>query len=125
MNKELTDNIKYILIGTFIALLGGALRVLFSIKEKEGKKLWEHAVTLLIVVIVGLVSSYIIYNAGLNNEWYSAGILFVLGYGYDVFLKLITKNAPKWIDGLVKGYLENRYGIDIDKDEKEDKTPED
>ncbi|AOR28710.1 hypothetical protein FORMB_16710 [Formosa sp. Hel1_33_131] len=48
------------------------------------------------------------------------GILFVLGYGYDKFLKMITTNVPNWIDVAMKGYLEKRYGVDMDKKEKED-----
>ncbi|MDB0600343.1 hypothetical protein PL373_04130 [Tenacibaculum maritimum] len=113
------ENIKFLLIGTAIAFAGGLLRVLISIQNKENKRPWEHLVTLLIVVIVGMTISYVLHMAELHNEWYSMGILFVLGYGYDKFLKMITTNLPNWIDQFVKGYLENRYGVDIDKKDKD------
>tara|TARA_B110000967_G_scaffold209539_1_gene266152 strand:+ start:2232 stop:2618 length:387 start_codon:yes stop_codon:yes gene_type:complete len=118
------ENIKFLLIGTAVAFAGGLLRVLISIQNKEKKRPWEHLVTLLIVVIVGLTLSYSLSRAELHNEWYSMGILFVLGYGYDKFLKMITTNLPDWIDALMKGYLEKRYGVDMkDKNlENEDKT---
>ena len=109
------ENIKFLLIGTAVAFAGGLLRVLISIQNKEKKRPWEHLITLLIVVIVGLTISYALHRAQLHNEWYSMGILFVLGYGYDKFLKMITTNLPNWIDALMKGYLEKRYGVDMDE----------
>ncbi|MDI1257335.1 MAG: hypothetical protein PSV16_14670 [Flavobacterium sp.] len=115
------ENIKILLIGTAVAFSGGLLRVLISIQNKEKKQPWEHAVTLIIVIIVGLTSSYVMHKANLDNKWYSTGILFLLGYCYDKFLLIITKNFPNWIDKAVKGYLESRYGISIDDEpEKND-----
>jgi hypothetical protein len=118
------ESIKVLLIGTAIAFSGGLLRVLISIQNKERKQPWEHIVTLLIVVIVGFTMSYMMHKASLNDEWYSTGILFVLGYGYDKFLKMITSNLPYWIDRAVKGYIESRYGVDTYKESDEEKTKE-
>ena len=109
------ESIKFLLIGTAVAFAGGLLRVLISIQNKEQKRLWEHLVTLLIVIIVGFTISYVLHKAKLDNEWYSIATLFMLGYGYDRFLKMITTNFPNWIDLIVKGFLEKRYGIDMDK----------
>lgn len=116
------ENIKILLIGTAVAFSGGLLRVLISIQNKEKKQLWEHVVTLLIVIIVGLTMSYVMHKANLNDKWYSTGILFVLGYGYDKFLKMITTNFPNWIDKAVKGYIENRYGVNINEESDEEKV---
>jgi L-cystine uptake protein TcyP (sodium:dicarboxylate symporter family) len=113
------ENIKVLLMGTAVAFSGGLLRVLISIQNKEKKKVWEHIVTLLIVIIVGLTMSYVLHKAGMSNEWYTTGILFVLGYGYDRFLKMITTNLPNWIDKAVKGYLENKYGVDMNEEKTE------
>jgi hypothetical protein len=118
------DSIKALLIGTAIAFSGGLLRVLISIQNKEKKKLWEHFITLAIVVIVGFTMSYVMNRADLNNKWYSTGVLFVLGYGYDKFLKMITTNLPDWIDKSMNMYIENKYGTNTgrryDKDEKKE-----
>ncbi|MGL6126553.1 hypothetical protein, partial [Chryseobacterium artocarpi] len=92
------DSIKALLIGTAIAFSGGLLRVLVSIQNKEKKQPWEHFITLMIVIIVGFTMSYLMNRAELHDKWYSTGILFVLGYGYDKFLKMITTNLPNWID---------------------------
>jgi ABC-type iron transport system FetAB permease component len=119
------ENIKILLIGTAVAFSGGLLRVLISIQNKEKKQLWEHVVTLLIVIIVGFTMSYVIHKANLNDKWYATGILFVLGYGYDKFLKMTTTNLPNWIDKAVKAYIENAYGIHTDKDSDEGKTKKD
>lgn len=119
------ENIKILLIGTAVAFSGGLLRVLISIQNKEKKQLWEHVVTLLIVIIVGFTMSYVIHKASLNDKWYSTGILFVLGYGYDKFLKMTTTNLPNWVDKAVKAYIENAYGIHTDKDSDEEKTKKD
>ncbi len=115
------ESIKILLIGTAVAFSGGLLRVLISIQNKEKKQPWEHIVTLLIVIIVGLTMSYVMHKAALDDKWYSTGILFVLGYGYDKFLMIITTNFPTWADKAVKGYLKNRYGVNIDEsDEKKE-----
>lgn len=119
------ENIKILLIGTAVAFSGGLLRVLISIQNKEKKQLWEHVVTLLIVIIVGFTMSYMIHKASLNDKWYSTGILFVLGYGYDKFLKMTTTNLPNWIDKAVKAYIENAYGINTDKESDEEKRKND
>jgi hypothetical protein len=87
---------------------------LISIQNKEKKQPWEHIVTLLIVVIVGFTMSYIMQKANMNDKWYSTGVLFVLGYGYDKFLKLSTENLPNWIDKAVKAYIEKTYGVNTD-----------
>jgi L-cystine uptake protein TcyP (sodium:dicarboxylate symporter family) len=116
------DSIKALLIGTAIAFSGGVLRVLVSIQNKEKKQPWEHFITLVIVVIVGFTMSYLMNRAELHDKWYSTGILFVLGYGYDKFLKMITTNLPNWIDKAVNLFIENRYGasnIDRSSDEEE------
>ncbi len=105
------DSIKALLIGTAIAFSGGLLRVLISIQNKEKKQLWEHFVTLAIVMIVGFTMSYVMSRADLHNKWYSTGILFVLGYGYDKFLKMITTNLPEWIERAIDLYIEGRYGV--------------
>ncbi|MFY7814061.1 hypothetical protein [Chryseobacterium taeanense] len=124
------DSIKALLIGTAIAFSGGLLRVLISIQNKEKKKAWEHLITLMIVFIVGFTMSYLMSRAELNDKWYSTGLLFVLGYGYDKFLKIITTNLPNWIDKAVDLFIENQYGIrterqtDVEKDQKID-LPED
>lgn len=117
------DSVKALLIGTAIAFSGGLLRVLISIQNKEKKQPWEHFVTLLIVVIVGFTMSYLMSSAEVHDKWYSTGILFVLGYGYDKFLKMITTNLPNWIDKSVNLFIENRYGINTYKhqDEEEQK----
>lgn len=117
------DSIKALLIGTAIAFSGGLLRVLVSIQNKEKKQPWEHFITLVIVVIVGFTMSYLMNRAELHDKWYSTGVLFVLGYGYDKFLKMITNNLPNWIDKAVNLLIENRYGSNTDRssDEKEEK----
>lgn len=117
------DSIKALLIGTAIAFSGGLLRVLVSIQNKEKKQPWEHFVTLTIVVIVGFTMSYLMNKADADDKWYSTGVLFVLGYGYDKFLKMITNNLPNWIDKAVNLFIENRYGGNIDRqsDQEEDK----
>ncbi|TZF99221.1 hypothetical protein FW781_04655 (plasmid) [Chryseobacterium panacisoli] len=118
------DSIKALLIGTAIAFSGGLLRVLVSIQNKEKKQPWEHFITLVIVVIVGFTMSYLMNRAELHDKWYSTGVLFVLGYGYDKFLKMITNNLPNWIDKAVNLLIENRYGSNTDRssDEKEEKN---
>ncbi|WEK71306.1 MAG: hypothetical protein P0Y62_07030 [Candidatus Chryseobacterium colombiense] len=119
------DSIKALLIGTAIAFSGGLLRVLVSIQNKEKKQPWEHFVTLLIVIIVGFTMSYLMNRAELHDKWYSTGVLFVLGYGYDKFLKMITTNLPNWIDKAVNLLIENRYGVNTDRQsDKEEKTDE-
>ncbi len=117
------DSIKALLIGTAIAFSGGLLRVLVSIQNKEKKQPWEHFITLVIVVIVGFTMSYLMNRAELHDKWYSTGILFVLGYGYDKFLKMITTNLTNWIDKAVNLFIENRYGVKTDRqfDEEEEK----
>ncbi|WP_312901367.1 hypothetical protein [Chryseobacterium taichungense] len=124
------DSIKALLIGTAIAFSGGLLRVLISIQNKEKKKPWEHVITLMIVVIVGFTMSYLMNRAELHDKWYSTGILFVLGYGYDKYLKMITTNLPNWIDKAVNLFIETRYGIRTDRqpgnqEEKVIELPED
>jgi hypothetical protein len=116
------ENFKILFIGTAVAFSGGLLRVLISIQNKEKKQPWEHIVTLLIVIIVGFTMSYVMHKANVNDKWYSTGMLFVLGYGYDKFLKMITTNLPSWIDKAVKAYIEKTYGVNTDKNpnEKED-----
>lgn len=109
------ENLKILLIGTAVAFSGGLLRVLISIQNKEKKQPWEHIVTLLIVIIVGITMSYVMHKANVNDKWYSTGILFVLGYGYDKFLKMITTNLPNWIDKAVKAYIEKTYGVHTDR----------
>jgi len=117
------DSIKALLIGTAIAFSGGLLRVLVSIQNKEKKQPWEHFITLVIVVIVGFTMSYLMNRAELHDKWYSTGVLFVLGYGYDKFLKMITTNLPNWIDKAVNLFIDNRYGINTDRQsDKEEKT---
>ncbi|MDH5032622.1 hypothetical protein [Chryseobacterium cucumeris] len=120
------DSIKALLIGTAIAFSGGLLRVLVSIQNKEKKQPWEHFITLVIVVIVGFTMSYLMNRAELHDKWYSTGILFVLGYGYDKFLKMITTNLPNWIDKAVNLFIENRYGVKTDRqsDEEQEKKDE-
>lgn len=110
------ENIKVLLLGTAVAFSGGLLRVLISIQNKEKKQLWEHFVTLLIVIIVGFTMSYVMHKANVNDKWYSTGILFVLGYGYDKFLKMATTNLPNWIDKAVYAYIERTYGVSDKKD---------
>ncbi|MCI3935582.1 hypothetical protein MQX03_00095 [Chryseobacterium aahli] len=120
------DSIKALLIGTAIAFSGGLLRVLVSIQNREKKQPWEHFITLAIVVIVGLTMSYLMNKAELHDKWYSTGVLFVLGYGYDKFLKMITNNLPNWIDTAVSVFIENRYGVkteryfEAEKEKKDD-----
>ncbi|MFS4429520.1 hypothetical protein [Chryseobacterium sp. GVT01B] len=114
------DSIKALLIGTAIAFSGGLLRVLVSIQNKEKKQPWEHFITLVIVVIVGFTMSYLMNRAELHDKWYSTGILFVLGYGYDKFLKMITTNLPNWIDKAVNLFIENRYGVKTDRQSGEE-----
>ncbi|WP_144282628.1 hypothetical protein [Chryseobacterium echinoideorum] len=118
------DSIKALVIGTAIAFSGGLLRVLISIQNKEKKQLWEHFVTLLIVMIVGFTMSYLMNRAELDNKWYSTGVLFVLGYGYDKYLKMITTNLPEWIDRAVNLHIGNHDGFKTDRksgeEEKED-----
>jgi len=67
--------------------------------------------------------SYLMNRAELHDKWYSTGVLFVLGYGYDKFLKMITTNLPNWIDKAVNLFIENRYGVKTDRptDEGEEK----
>ena len=116
------DSTKALLIGTAIAFSGGLLRVLVSIQNKEKKQPWEHFITLAIVVIVGFTMSYLMNRAELHDKWYSTGILFVLGYGYDKFLKMITTNLPNWIEKSVNLFIETRYGVKTDRqtDEEEE-----
>jgi L-cystine uptake protein TcyP (sodium:dicarboxylate symporter family) len=109
------ENLKVLFIGTAIAFSGGLLRVLISIQNKERKKIWEHIVTLLIVVIVGFTMSFVMHKANVDDKWYSTGVLFVLGYGYDKFLKMITTNFPSWVDRVVNAYIEKTYGVKSDK----------
>ena len=117
------DSIKALLIGTVIAFSGGLLRVLVSIQNKEKKQPWEHFITLLIVIIVGFTMSYLMNRAELHDKWYSTGVLFVLGYGYDKFLKMITTNLPNWIDKAVNLFIENRYGVNTERQaDKEENT---
>ena len=120
------DGLKALLIGTAIAFSGGLLRVLVSIQNKEKKQLWEHFVTLAIDVIVGFTMSYLMNRADLHDKWYSTGVLFVLGYGYDKFLKMITTNLPNWIDTAVSLFIETRYGVKTDRhfEEEEEKKDE-
>lgn len=122
------DSIKALLIGTAIAFSGGLLRVLVSIQNKEKKQPWEHFITLTIVVIVGFTMSYLMNRAELHDKWYSTGVLFVLGYGYDKFLKMITNSLPNWIEKAVNLFIETRYGINtdkqVDKEEKADDMPQ-
>ncbi|MCX8526134.1 hypothetical protein OF897_19650 [Chryseobacterium formosus] len=79
-----------------------------------------------IVVIVGLTMSYLMNKAELHDKWYSTGVLFVLGYGYDKFLKMITNNLPNWIDTAVSLFIETRYGVktdrhfDVEEEKKDD-----
>jgi len=117
------DSIKALLIGTAIAFSGGLLRVLISIQNKEKKRPWEHFITLVIVVIVGFTMSYLMKSAELHDKWYSTGILFVLGYGYDKFLQMITNNLPNWIDKTVNLFIDNRYGIRTDSQPVEEEKP--
>ncbi len=39
------------------------------------------------------------------------GGLFVPGYGYGRFLKMITTNLPDWTDKSMNLYIESRYGV--------------
>ncbi|MFP9114600.1 hypothetical protein ACLI1A_11705 [Flavobacterium sp. RHBU_3] len=110
------ENFKVLLIGTAVAFSGGLLRVLISIQNKEKKQPWEHLVTLLIVIIVGFTMSYAMHKANVNDKWYSTGVLFVLGYGYDKFLKMVSTNLPNWIDKAVQAYIEKTYGVNSYKD---------
>ncbi len=119
------DSIKALLIGTAIAFSGGLLRVLISIQNKEKKQPWEHFITLVIVVIVGFTMSYLMNRAELDDKWYSTGVLFVLGYGYDKFLKMITTNLPNWIDKAVNLFIDNRYGIKTDRQPEEEEEKKD
>ncbi|WP_343679607.1 hypothetical protein [Chryseobacterium arthrosphaerae] len=119
------DSIKALLIGTAIAFSGGLLRVLVSIQNKEKKQPWEHFITLVIVVIVGFTMSYLMNRAELHDKWYSTGVLFVLGYGYDKFLKMITNNLPNWIDKAVNLLIENRYGTGSGRPPAEEEKKED
>lgn len=117
------DSIKALLIGTAIAFSGGLLRVLISIQNKEKKKAWEHLITLMIVIIVGFTMSYLMNRAELHDKWYSTGILFVLGYGYDKYLKMITTNLPNWIEKAVHLFIETRYGIKAERQADKDEDP--
>jgi len=117
------DSIKALLIGTAIAFSGGLLRVLISIQNKEKKKPWEHLITLMIVIIVGFTMSYLMNRAELHDKWYSTGILFVLGYGYDKFLKMITTNLPNWIEKAVNLFIETRYGIRAERPSEKEEEP--
>lgn len=119
------DSIKALLIGTAIAFSGGLLRVLVSIQNKEKKQPWEHFITLVIVVIVGFTMSYLMNRAELHDKWYSTGVLFVLGYGYDKFLKMITNNLPNWIDKAVNLFIENRCGVNTNKPSEEEEEKKD
>lgn len=116
------ENLKVLLIGTAVAFSGGLLRVLISIQNKEKKQAWEHIVTLLIVIIVGFTMSYVMHKANVNDKWYSTGVLFVLGYGYDKFLKMINTNLPNWIDKAIKAYIEKTYGVNTDRTYEKDKN---
>lgn len=115
------ENFKVIVLGAAIAFSGGLLRVLISIQNKEKKQPWEHLVTLLIVIIVGITMSYVMHKASVNDKWYSTGLLFVLGYGYDKFLKMINTNLPNWIDKAVTAYIEKTYGVNNSKENEEEK----
>ncbi len=117
------DSIKALLIGTAIAFSGGLLRVLISIQNKEKKKAWEHLITLMIVIIVGFTMSYLMNRAELHDKWYSTGILFVLGYGYDKYLKMITTNLPNWIEKAVHLFIETRYGIRAERQADKEEDP--
>ncbi len=116
-----TDTIKALLIGTAVAFSGGLLRVLISIQNKEKKQPWEHFITLTIVVIVGFTMSYVMNKAELHDKWYSTGVLFVLGYGYDKFLKMITTNLPDWIDRAVNLHIGNVDRFKTEKETEEEK----
>ncbi|KNB60036.1 hypothetical protein AC804_12390 [Chryseobacterium sp. Hurlbut01] len=116
-----TDTIKALLIGTAVAFSGGLLRVLISIQNKEKKQPWEHFITLTIVVIVGFTMSYVMNKAELHDKWYSTGVLFVLGYGYDKFLKMITTNLPDWIDRAVNLHIGNADRFKPEKETEEEK----
>lgn len=113
------ENFKVIVLGAAIAFSGGLLRVLISIQNKEKKQPWEHLVTLLIVIVVGVTMSYVMHKADVNDKWYSTGLLFVLGYGYDKFLKMINTNLPNWIDKAVTAYIEKTYGVNKSNNSKE------
>ncbi len=113
------ENLKVIVLGGAIAFSGGLLRVLISIQNKEKKQPWEHAVTLLIVIVVGITMSYVMHKADVSDKWYSAGLLFVLGYGYDKFLKMINTNLPSWIDKIVAAYIDRTYGVNSSNNHKE------
>lgn len=120
------DSIKALVIGTAIAFSGGLLRVLISIQNKEKKQPWEHVITLTIVVIVGFTMSYVMKTADLHDKWYSTGVLFVLGYGYDKFLKMITTNLPDWIERAVGLHIDNQYGFKADRpSDREEEKKED
>lgn len=119
------ENLKVLFIGTAVAFSGGLLRVLISIQNKEKKQTWEHIVTLLIVIIVGFTMSYVMHRANVNDKWYSTGILFVLGYGYDKFLKMATTNLPNWIDKAVRAYIEKTYGVSTNSTSQEEEADRD
>lgn len=65
--------------------------------------------------------SYVMHKASVNDKWYSTGLLFVLGYGYDKFLKMINTNLPNWIDKAVTAYIEKTYGVNNSKENEEEK----
>ena len=122
------DSIKALFIGTAIAFSGGLLRVLVSIQNKEKKQPWEHFITLIIVVIVGFTMSYLMNKADLHDKWYSTGVLFVLGYGYDKFLKMITNNLPDWVERAVSLHIgsheTNQNSVNSIEEEKKDDVVE-
>lgn len=117
------DSLKALLIGTAIAFSGGLLRVLISIQNKEKKKAWEHLITLMIVIIVGFTMSYLMNRAELHDKWYSTGILFVLGYGYDKYLKMVTTNLPNWIEKAVNLFIEAKYGVRTERQADKEEAP--
>ncbi len=123
-HKKKQKHMKSIAIGTLIALGGGILRILMSIQNKEDKRPGEHLVTLAIVVVVGFSISYILHRAEVDHHWYSTGVLFVLGYGYDKFLKILSTNVPHWINKIFKVYLEKKYSVDLDNNKKENERDE-
>ncbi len=115
------DEIKAIIIGTVITMLGGILKILISIQNKEHKRPWEHLISLTIVIVVGLLTSYILYSASWHEKWYSAGVLFIVGYLYRSILDMLDKKVPFWFKKLIEGYIKKKYNLKIEDDE-EDKT---
>lgn len=110
----MTEAWKAYLIGTAIALGGGIVKILNSIRKKENKSVSDHVLTIVIVIVVGFSASYFMHKANLHNEWYSSGILFCLGYGYDKFLKFLDEKLPNYLDTIV----EDKLNVKINKDEE-------